>query len=301
LQERGAALGRPATLDDVTDQTLDEIAARSFSWVWWLGVWQTGEAARRVSRSNPTLREGFKNALPDLREEDIVGSPFAVKAWETHTDFGGDAALARMRKRLADRGLKLLLDFVPNHVAPDHPWVVSHPEFFVRGTDEDLAREPQNYLRVNTGRGSMVLAYGRDPYFAGWPDTLQLNYRHAGLREAQVQALARIAERCDGVRCDMARRSSRGPGVRGRGRSTARHPWMLPSGRRPSLRSGAAVPASCSWPRSTGTWSGSCNKPGSTTPATNASTISSSSPAGTRASAASWRSPTTVRRRRSAT
>ena len=29
--------------------------------------------------------------------------------------------------------MKLLLDFVPNHVAPDHPWVTEHPEYFVRG------------------------------------------------------------------------------------------------------------------------------------------------------------------------
>jgi hypothetical protein len=93
---------------------------------------------------------------------------------------------------------------VPNHVAPDHPWVQRNPEYFVAGTEEDLAREPQNYVRVQTGRGPMVLAHGRDPYFDGWPDTLQLNYRHAGLREAQVRELGRIAQLCDGVRCDMA-------------------------------------------------------------------------------------------------
>jgi hypothetical protein len=49
-----------------------------------------------------------------------------------------------------------------------------------------------------------VLAHGRDPYFPGWPDTLQLNYRHPGLRAAMLEALQRIAEQCDGVRCDMA-------------------------------------------------------------------------------------------------
>jgi hypothetical protein len=100
--------------------------------------------------------------------------------------------------------LRLLLDFVPNHVAPDHPWVESHPEFFIPGTEADLAREPQNFIRLRTGRGQNILAYGRDPYFAGWPDTLQLNYRHPALREAMVGELCRVADRCDGVRCDMA-------------------------------------------------------------------------------------------------
>jgi hypothetical protein len=49
-----------------------------------------------------------------------------------------------------------------------------------------------------------ILAYGRDPYFSGWPDTLQLNFRHPGLRKAMQEELSRVAERCDGVRCDMA-------------------------------------------------------------------------------------------------
>jgi glycosidase len=204
LNERGAALGRPATLDDFPDQALDALAGQGFEWIWFLGVWQTGEEARRISRTNRKLRAEFEKELPDLRDQDIVGSPFAVTAWEVNRDFGGDAALARLRDRMTRRGLKLLLDFVPNHVAPDHPWVQEHPEYFVAGTEEDLARQPQNYRRVQTGRGPMVLAYGRDPYFDGWPDTLQLNYRHAGMREAQQQVLARIAERCDGVRCDMA-------------------------------------------------------------------------------------------------
>ena len=50
----------------------------------------------------------------------------------------------------------------------------------------------------------MVLAYGRDPYFDGWPDTLQLNYGNPALRKAMIGELLRVAGQCDGVRCDMA-------------------------------------------------------------------------------------------------
>jgi hypothetical protein len=109
-----------------------------------------------------------------------------------------------LRQRLTTHQLRLLLDFVPNHVAPDHPWVQSHPEFFVRGTEDELARQPQNYTRLHTGQGERILAYGRDPYFSGWPDTLQINYRHPGARQAMLGELSRVASRCDGVRCDMA-------------------------------------------------------------------------------------------------
>src|SRR5581483_1539115 len=181
LQERGLALGRPATLDDLEDRFLDQVAAAGWQWVWMLGVWQTGAAARAVSRSNPGIVAECRRELPDLREDDISGSPFAIVAYEAHRDFGGDRALARLRERLARRGLKLLLDFVPNHTAPDHPWVHTHPEYYVHGSEEDLARQPQNYARVATRPGATsILAYGRDPYFDGWPDTFQLNYRHAG-------------------------------------------------------------------------------------------------------------------------
>jgi hypothetical protein len=200
LGERGRALGRPATLDDIPDPFLDEVAQRGFAWLWMLGVWTIGPAARAVSRSRNDWRASFAKDLPDLTDADICGSPFAIQAWEVVPEFGGGAALARLRARLQKRDVRLLLDFVPNHVSPDHPWVKSHPEYFIEGSDADLAREPSNWTRTAAG----VLACGRDPYFPGWPDTVQLNYRHRGLREAMAGVLERIAALCDGVRCDMA-------------------------------------------------------------------------------------------------
>ena len=200
LGELARTLGRPATLDDVPDAELDALAADGFDLVWFLGVWQTGEAARRVSRSKAEWLAEYRRTLPDFREEDVTGSPFAVREYRVHRDFGGDEALARLRGRLSRRGLRLILDFVPNHVAPDHPWVAEHPEFFIPGTEEQLAAAPQNWLRTPSG----ILAYGRDPYFDGWPDTLQLNYGNPELQSAMVAELEKISGQCDGVRCDMA-------------------------------------------------------------------------------------------------
>jgi hypothetical protein len=201
LAELAAALGRPATLDDIPDAELDRLADDGFDLVWLLGAWQTGEAARRVSRSKPEWLAEYRHVLPDFTGEDVSGSCFAVRDYRVHQDFGGDAALVRLRGRLMQRGLRLLLDFVPNHAAPDHPWVAEHPDYFVSGTEDDLAAQPQNYCRVETAQGQRILAYGRDPYFDGWPDTLQLNYGNPALQAAM---LGRIARQCDGVRCDMA-------------------------------------------------------------------------------------------------
>ncbi|HWG41993.1 MAG TPA: alpha-amylase family glycosyl hydrolase [Gemmataceae bacterium] len=197
-------IGPGATLDDLSEAWLDRLAALGFDVIWMLGVWQTGPAGRQVSRTNPEWLRGYAHDLPDMKEEDICGSPFAVQEYTVNRDFGGDAALARLRQRMHQRGLRLLLDFVPNHTALDHPWTQSHPEFYIWGSEADLAREPRNWCRIQSGTRSLILAHGRDPYFPGWPDTLQLNYRHAELRAAMQTELVRVADRCDGVRCDMA-------------------------------------------------------------------------------------------------
>jgi hypothetical protein len=102
------------------------------------------------------------------------------------------------------RGLRLMLDFVPNHTGLDHPWVEDHPEYYVAGTELDLARAPRNYTWARRKSGDRLLAHGRDPYFPGWPDTLQLNYGNPATQEAMAAELVKIAGQCDGVRCDMA-------------------------------------------------------------------------------------------------
>jgi hypothetical protein len=204
LTELSRALNRPATLDDIPNTELDRFAAMGFDWVWFLSVWQTGPAGRRVSRSNPEWRREFMETLPDLRESDIGGSGFAITGYVVHPELGGDAALARLRERLRSRGLRLMLDFVPNHTALDHPWVGEHPEYYISGTEADLAREPRNYTWVKRKEGDLLLAYGRDPYFPGWPDALQLDYSNPATQEAMTSELLKIAGQCDGVRCDMA-------------------------------------------------------------------------------------------------
>jgi glycosidase len=204
LTELGRQLGRAATLDDVPDDEIDRWAALGFDWVWLLSVWRTGQAGQQVSRSRTDWRREFEETLPDLREEDIGGSGFAITGYTAHPALGGDVALARLRERMAARGLRLMLDFVPNHTALDHPWVEAHPEYYVAGTDLDLAREPANYTWAKRRRGGILLAHGRDPYFDGWPDTLQLDYSSPATQEAMTGELVRIAGQCDGVRCDMA-------------------------------------------------------------------------------------------------
>jgi hypothetical protein len=204
VNELSRRLERPATLDDIPDADLDGLANKGFDWIWLLSVWQTGPEARQVSRSNVEWRREFQETLPDLRDEDISGSGFAITDYTVHESLGGNAALARVRERLKKRGMQLMLDFVPNHMGLGHRWVEDHPQHFMQGTEADLARAPGNYIRVQRRKDSIIFAHGRDPYFPGWPDTLQLNYANPATQDAVIAELVKIARQCDGVRCDMA-------------------------------------------------------------------------------------------------
>lgn len=196
-------LGRPITLEDIPDRSLDAFAEMGFDWIWFMGVWTTGELGQSISRTNAEWRLEFENTLSDLSDDDIGGSGFAVTEYKVHPLLGGDKALKKLRERLNARGLRLMLDFVPNHVGPDHPWVESHPDYFIAGTEDDLKHQPQNYTRVKRSSGDMILAYGRDPYFFGWPDTLQLDFSNPALVKAMQGELLHVAGMCDGLRCDM--------------------------------------------------------------------------------------------------
>jgi glycosidase len=144
LTELSRHLGRRATLDDIPDSELDRLAEMGFDWIWLLSVWQTGPEAQQVSRMHPGWRKEFHETLPDLTDDDIPGSGFAITGYTVHQSLGGDAALARLRERLKQRGLALMLDFVPNHMGLGHPWIEDHPEYFMQGSEQDLSRAPQN-------------------------------------------------------------------------------------------------------------------------------------------------------------
>jgi glycosidase len=204
MTELSPKIGRNATLDDIPDEELDKLEKAGFEWVWLLSVWQLGEVGRKISRESPVWLKEFNETLPDLKEEDIQGSGFAITKYQVQDQLGGDVALSRLRKRLQDRGLKLMLDFVPNHMAIDHEWAETHPDYFIQGNETLLSKEPANYIKLQTKTGELILAHGRDPYYPGWSDTLQLNYANPELQKGMIEVLTKIAEQCDGVRCDMA-------------------------------------------------------------------------------------------------
>jgi hypothetical protein len=200
LTELSLGTGTSVDLGAVPSAEWDAIAKFGFDAVWLMGVWERSPAGVAIANQNKNLVDDFRRALPDFRPEDNVGSAYCIRRYAVDKRLGGPEGLAIARRELAKRDMKLLLDFVPNHVALDHPWVTEHPEYFVRGNAEDARNDPTSYIEV---RGS-VWACGRDPHFPAWPDVLQLNAFQPGFRQAMIETVSSIAAQCDGVRCDMA-------------------------------------------------------------------------------------------------
>jgi hypothetical protein len=200
LSELGLKYQKPVDLSTVPEQEWDAIAARGFDAVWFMGVWERSPAGIGISMRNKGLLEDFKRALSDFSTEDNVGSPYCVRRYVVDQHLGGPKGLAAARKALSKHGIRLILDFVPNHVAPDHPWVGEHPEYFVQGSADDARNDPASFIEA----GGKVFACGRDPFFPAWPDVLQLNAFQPGLRDAVIATVSEIAGQCDGIRCDMA-------------------------------------------------------------------------------------------------
>jgi hypothetical protein len=200
LGDLSRAAGQRVTLADVPASAWDEVTPDGVDAVWLMGVWERSPAGLELADANAGLQASFRDALPGLRPGDVTGSPYCVRRYVVDAAFGGPEALAWARAVLAARGFRLLLDYVPNHVAPDHPWVTSHPELLVNGDEADLEADPAAWVRA-AGR---ILAHGRDPYFPPWPDVVQLDAFSPALRAAATATLTDIAAQCDGIRCDMA-------------------------------------------------------------------------------------------------
>lgn len=192
---------RALTLAAVPEAEWQLLKRKGFDLVWLMGVWQRSPGARQRALLDPALHREYDQALPGWADEDVAGSAYAVHAYSLDPALGQREELAQLKSSLNRHGLGLVLDFVPNHLAFDHPWMLSHPDWFVQGSKEDIRAHPEWFFSPD---GRTYLAHGRDPNFPPWTDTVQVNFYSTDLRQALIDELLGIAELADGVRCDMA-------------------------------------------------------------------------------------------------
>jgi Alpha amylase, catalytic domain len=191
--------GRGVTLAEVPDSEFQRWRRLGFTHIWLMGVWTTGPRCREHALHSEGLKQTLDRILPGWTADDVPGSPYAIGAYEVPSRLGGEDGLKAFREKLNSMGMKLLLDFVPNHVGLDFPWVTHEPELLIYSRE----KKPGTFLQP-TDAGPRWLAHGRDPHFPPWVDTVQINYSRPEARAKMLALLQSVASRCDGVRCDMA-------------------------------------------------------------------------------------------------
>jgi glycosidase len=87
------------------------------------------------------------------------------------------------------RGQKVILDWVANHTAFDHPWIAKHPDWYVHRADGRISN-----ARDNEGKET------------DWTDVAELDYDKPEMREAMIAAMRWwvLSMHVDGFRCDVA-------------------------------------------------------------------------------------------------
>ena len=191
LYELSQKYGKTITkIKQIPTAEFDNLQKHGIEIVWMMGVWKLGTYGLEFDR-----KQDYSNVLHGWTKDDVIGSPYAITEYTCNPDIGTDADLVWLRQQLNKRGMKLMLDFVPNHSAVDAPTASNHKNYYMRAPNGKT--DSKRYT-------SDGLAYGKDPYFDPWRDVIQWNYWEPQTRQFMKQNLLTVLKYADGARCDMA-------------------------------------------------------------------------------------------------
>ncbi|GMV33814.1 MAG: hypothetical protein AMXMBFR60_16430 [Chloroflexota bacterium] len=206
------------TLDQIPDEELDLLAARGFTGLWLIGLWERSRASQKIKQR--------------MGQGDAVASAYSLHSYDIAADLGGWDALENLRSRAWSRGIRLSADMVPNHMGIDSQWVVEHPDWFLslpfspypsysfrsENLSDDLRvgiyLEDHYYDKTDAAvvfqrrdlqTGDLRYIYhGNDGTSFPWNDTAQLDYSKPEVREAVIQVILHVARNFPVIRFDAA-------------------------------------------------------------------------------------------------
>ncbi|MBL7847675.1 MAG: alpha-amylase [Cyclobacteriaceae bacterium] len=123
------------------------------------------------------------NPISHVDRKGSLGSYYAVSDYTAlNPEFGTMDDFIKLVKASHDRGMKVIIDWVPNHTGGDHRWLTQQPDFFVKDS------------------------LGRAAIAVDWADTRQLNYKNTVMQDSMIAAMKYWITRADidGFRCDVA-------------------------------------------------------------------------------------------------
>jgi glycosidase len=206
------------TLDQIPDEELDLFAARGFTGLWLIGLWERSRASQRIKQR--------------MGQDDAVASAYSLYSYDIASDLGGWDALDNLRTRAWARGIRLSADMVPNHMGIDSAWVMEHPDWFLSlphppypayiFNSEDLSDDGRAgiiledhyydhsdasvvFKRHDRSSGETRYVYhGNDGTSFPWNDTAQLDYTNPAVSEAVIQVILHVARNFPVIRFDAA-------------------------------------------------------------------------------------------------
>ncbi len=175
------ALGQP---DWVRQAVIYEINVRQYS--------ADGSFAA-VAADLPRIRDLGANVLwfmpihpiGELNRKGSLGSYYAIKDYYgINPEFGTAADFKQLVDSAHAQGLRVILDWVGNHTAWDHPLTREHPDYYVR--------DHQGRFQPPTG--------------FDWTDVIQLDFSNPAVLDYEYDAMAYWIQNygIDGFRCDFA-------------------------------------------------------------------------------------------------
>ncbi len=192
-----------ATLKDVPVQYWEELANKGFDYVWLMGIWKTNKSVIKKYCFEEGLVNSYSKALKDWKDEDVIGSPYSISQYKINPAIGTEEELLILKRLLNNLGIKLILDFVPNHFSVHSSLIISDPYLFIEADEKNFNENTHLYFKSDIAPNK-IFAHGRDPFFPAWQDTIQVNYFNEKARRFMINILKDLTTMCDGVRCDMA-------------------------------------------------------------------------------------------------
>lgn len=189
--------GIDAKLIDIPTEYWETLYNKGIKYIWLMGIWET------ISKYcfDKGLIYDYELALPDWKTEDVIGSPYSINNYHINKSLATTNEFIKFKESLNNLGLKIILDFIPNHFSANTELLKTNPEVFLKGKHELFLNDKTTYYEARNGN---IYAHGRDPNFPAWQDTIQVNYFSEPAREFMINSLIKITQLCDGVRCDMA-------------------------------------------------------------------------------------------------
>jgi glycosidase len=181
----------------------DCLAKKGIDYIWLMGIWKTCSSLIDKCCFEEGLIKSYDRALKGWKREDVIGSPYAIDAYEINPELGDHKSLLELKSRLNKKGMKLILDFVPNHFNADSRLIKSNPGIFISVNKELYSRDQHTFYQPNP-KEQKYFAHGRDPFFPAWQDTIQVNIFSKEARKFLINTLLALTKVCDGVRCDMS-------------------------------------------------------------------------------------------------